>query len=102
MIHVIATIDVAPERRAEFLEAFARLTPQVRAEVGCLEYGATVDVPAGLSAQRMAGDGAVVVVEKWQSVAALQAHLDAPHMHAFRGETGAMVRGVSLLVLQPA
>lgn len=101
MIHVVATLTVDAARRGEFLEAFARLTPAVLAEDGCLEYGAAVDQPTAIDAQQRAGDDAVVVIEKWESVAALEAHLAAPHMEAFRAETAEMLRGVSLLILQP-
>ena len=34
MIHVIATIQIAAGRRADFLAAFQRTGPQVRAEAG--------------------------------------------------------------------
>ena len=102
MIHVVATLRVDPTRRGEFLAAFAELTPTVRAEEGCVEYGAAVDEPTGLDAQELAGEDAVVVVEKWESVEALRAHLAAPHMGAFRERTASMLRGVSLQVLKPA
>jgi quinol monooxygenase YgiN len=100
MIHVIATINLKPNCRAEFLKAFARLVPLVHAEEGCIEYGATVDEPTGFPVQQLVGEDAMVVVEKWESVPALEAHLAAPHMEAWREETGAMVKGVSLLVLK--
>ncbi|TWT36048.1 putative quinol monooxygenase YgiN [Posidoniimonas corsicana] len=102
MIHVVATITLKPGVRAGFLEAFARLTPLVRAEEGCIEYGATVDEPTGMDVQQLAGEDAVVVVEKWASTAALEAHLAAPHMDAYRQETADMTTGVTLLVLKPA
>jgi quinol monooxygenase YgiN len=101
MIHVVATITTAPGRRADLVAAFARLTPTVLAEDGCLEYGATIDQPTPIDAQKSVGDDALVVVEKWDSVAALEAHLAAPHMVAFREETAKIATGVSLLVLQP-
>lgn len=101
MIHVIATLKVDPARRDEFLESFAQLAPLVRAEEGCLEYGAAVDEPTGMSIQEMAGDDAVVVVEKWESLAALEAHLAVPHMNAWREEVGPMLRGVTLQALRP-
>lgn len=102
MIHVVATVRVDPARRDEFLRAFAELAPLVRAEEGCLEYGATIDEPTVLPSQELAGDDAVVVVEKWASTAALELHLAAPHMLRFREEAGEMIRGVSLRVLRPA
>lgn len=102
MIHVIATLTVDPARREEFLQAFRALTPEVLAEEGCLEYGAAVDITTSLEVQELAGDDAVVVVEKWESVQALETHLAAPHMHAFREKTSDMLRGVTLRALQPA
>ena len=102
MIHVIAAIEVAPGRRDDFLQGFHRLMPKVHAEPGCLEYGPTVDVASGLSVQPPLRENVVVVCEKWESLAALQAHLTAPHMAEWRESMKDIVRGVSLQVLQPA
>ncbi|MEQ8849687.1 putative quinol monooxygenase [Botrimarina sp.] len=102
MIHVVATLRVDPQRRAEFLAVFTDLTPKVQAEKGCLEYGAAIDKRTAIEAQELAGDDAVVVIEKWESVEALEAHLAAPHMAEFREHTADMLRGVSLRVLRPA
>ena len=102
MIHVIATIDLSPGRREDFLTAFHQLMPAVHAEKGCIEYGPTVDVASGLSLQPPVRENVVVVCEKWESLAALQAHLTAPHMTAWRSEMKDIVRGVSLLILQPS
>src|SRR5205823_7557603 len=71
VIHVIATIQVNLGTREAFLKEFLRLTPLVRAETGCLEYGATIDQPTTSAIQELAGEDAVVVVEKWASVDAL-------------------------------
>ncbi|TWT72798.1 putative quinol monooxygenase YgiN [Posidoniimonas polymericola] len=102
MIHVIATLSLKPGVRDEFLKIFTKLTPVVQAEEGCIEYGAAIDEPTGMDVQQMAGSDAVIVVEKWESVSALEAHLAAPHMEAFRQETAEMSAGVSLLALKPA
>lgn len=101
MIHVIATVQLAPGTRDAYLDVFRRLTPLVREEEGCIEYQATVDEPTPLGAQELAGDNVVVVVEKWESVAALQAHAAAPHMADYREQVRDYVRGVSLQVLRP-
>src|SRR5438270_518071 len=102
MIHVIATIELNPGTREAFLAEFRRLTPLVRAEAGCLEYGAAVDYPTPIPVQQLAGADTVVVVEKWESVAALEAHLKAPHMADYRPRVKDFVRAVRLQVLQPA
>lgn len=102
MIFVIATITVDPAKRDNFLEAFAELTPTVFNEDGCLEYAASIDQPTHLEPQQLMGDSIVVVVEKWASVSALEAHLAASHMVKFRDSQSDVVRSISLQVLKPA
>jgi len=102
MIHVLATIELVSGRRAEFLEEFRALIPLVREEEGCLEYDAAVDVPTLLPAQPPVRDDVVMVVEKWRDLAALEAHLMAPHMLAYRGRVKDMVSGTVIQVLEPA
>lgn len=102
MIHVIATIELHPGTRAAFLKEFHALMPDVLAEDGCIEYGPAVDVDAGLAVQIPVRADTVTVVEKWRDLAALRAHLDAPHMHAYRPKVKAFVASVRLSVLEPA
>lgn len=101
MIHVIATIRVAQGRLQDFLQEFQRLVPQVRAEIGCIEYGPTRDVETGIAGLPGAREDVVTVVEKWESVAALDAHLKAPHMMTYRDAVGAMVEDVDIRVTEP-
>ncbi len=102
MIHVIATIDVTAGRREEFLTAFKELVPKVKAEEGCIEYGPAIDTDSGIPAQQRKGDDVVTVIEKWDNVAALTAHLDAPHMREYREQVKDLVQGMTLHVLEPA
>ena len=102
MIHVIATIDLAPGTREAFLIEFRKLIPQVHAEAGCIEYGPAIDAPTDIPAQAKIGADKLVVVEKWESVAALKAHSAAPHMQAYRARVKDYVRGMELRVLSPA
>lgn len=99
MISVIATIKVKPGTRADFLKLFNANVPAVLAEDGCAEYFPAVDVDAKLDAQAK-DENAVVVIEKWESVAALHAHLEAPHMIEFRKGAGEMIEGISIKVLE--
>jgi hypothetical protein len=48
------------------------------------------------------GPDKVVVVEKWEDLAALKAHSVTPHMQAYRVNVKDFVIGVNLLVLDPA
>ena len=102
MIHVLATIEVQPGKRAAFLAEFHRIVPLVHAETGCIEYGPAVDLATGLSVQAAPRDDVAVIIEKWESLDALKAHMHAPHMAEYRVRVRDLVRGVHLQVLQPA
>ena len=102
MIIVIATIELADGRRNDFLDAFGRLVPTVRDEAGCLEYGPTVDAVTDILVQQAPRENVVTVVEKWESVDALKAHLTAPHMAEYRTTVQDLVLGMTLQILEPA
>ncbi len=102
MIHVIATIELAAGQREAFLKEFHALVPKVHAEAGCLEYGPTVDVTSGIAAQGAPRADVVTVVEKWSDLAALKAHLNAPHMVDYRPRVKHLVLSTTLQILEPA
>ena len=102
MIHVIATVDLVSGTREDFLNEFRQIVPKVHAEQGCIEYGPAVDADTGLDAQYTLGPDKVVVVEKWEDVAALKAHMTAPHMLEYRDKVKDFVRSMELRVLDPA
>lgn len=102
MVHVIARIESRPGKRAELLSEFHKIVPQVHAEDGCIEYGPAIDVDSGIAAQQPLGPDAFLVIEKWESLDHLQAHLAAPHMAAYREAVQDLVDRVTLHVLSPA
>lgn len=102
MIFVIATIDVVPGKRDAFLAEFRQLMPKVHAEVGCIEYGPALDVDTDIGTQQRIGANKVVIVEKWESLAALKAHIGAPHMLDYRAKVKDLVVSTALQILEPA
>ena len=102
MIHVLATVTLAPGTRAQFLEVFNANVPAVHAEDGCIEYGAAIDAPTDIAVQAPVRPDVVVVVEKWRDVAALKAHSAAPHMAVYRVKAKDWIQSVSLQILNPA
>jgi len=99
MIHVVAIITARPGQRGAVLEAFQANVPAVRAEAGCIEYGAAVDVEnMGTAAY---GPDAFVVIEKWESADHLKAHAAAPHMKAYGAKVKDMVASRVIHVLSP-
>ena len=101
MVHVIATISTTSGSLAQFLEEFHRIVPLVRAETGCIEYGPTIDVETNIAGLPAVRGNVVTVVEKWDSVEALDAHLKAPHMLRYREAVKDMVASVDIRVLRP-
>ena len=102
MVHVVATIEVKPGMREAFLAEFRKIIPPVRAEAGCLEYGLAVDFASGLAAQPPLRTNVVTVIEKWADLAALKAHIVAPHMAIYRENVKEMLASAALQVLEPA
>jgi quinol monooxygenase YgiN len=101
VIHVVAVITAKPGQRAAVLEAFRANVPAVRAEQGCIEYGATVDAEGMGPIQTPVGADTFVVVEKWESADALKAHAQAPHMKAYGAKVKDMLASRVIHVLSP-
>ncbi len=102
MIHVIASIEVVAGKRDEMLTEFHKIVPLVLEEEGCIEYGPTIDASTDFSMQNIKGESIVTVIEKWESVETLKAHLAAPHMAAYREQVKDIVLGMTLHILEPA
>jgi len=102
MIHVIAVITAKPGKREEVLAAFRANVPAVRAEKGCIEYGAAVDADPALAIQKKFGADTFLVIEKWESMEALKAHAAAPHMAAYGAKTKDLLASRVIHILTPA
>ena len=100
MIHVLATVEVAPGRREDFLREFRKVVSDVRREKGCIDYGPAVDIATGIPVQIPLRDNVVVIVERWENLDALKAHLVAPHMKTYRAAVKDLVKGMQVQVLQ--
>jgi quinol monooxygenase YgiN len=102
MIHVVAVITAKPGMREKILQAFRANVPAVRAEKGCIEYGAAIDADPALPIQAKWGPDSFLVIEKWQSLEALKAHAAAPHMAAYGAKTREFIASRVIHILQPA
>ncbi len=99
MIHVIAIITAKPGQRAAMLAEIDAVTPTVRAETGCLEYQPTIDATNAGAFQTALGADTFMVVEKWTSVAALQAHINSPHMAEYAANVKHLLAARTIHVL---
>ncbi|TFH13226.1 MAG: antibiotic biosynthesis monooxygenase [Lentisphaerales bacterium] len=100
-VSVIASIEVKPGRLAEVLKIMKANVPTVRAEKGCVEYRPTVDAATGMPRQVLDAN-LITLIERWESLAALEAHLATPHMAAYREQVKELVVRVGLKILQNA
>jgi quinol monooxygenase YgiN len=101
MIHVIAVLTAKPGMRDAVLKEFRANVPNVRAEAGCLEYGAAVDAEPAPSFQTKCGADTFMVVEKWDSMEALKAHAAAPHMAAYGAKVKDLLAKRVIHILSP-
>lgn len=102
MIHVVAMLTTQPGQRAKVLQAFNANAATVRNEEGCIEYVATIDAGGLPASPGTVGDDCFVVVEKWASLAALQAHGAAPHMKAYAASVKELMAKRVIHILEPA
>ncbi len=100
MIHVIASIHVRQGCLDDYLGHFRDNLQNVRAEDGCIRYEPCLDAGTGWKVQTL-DPQCVTVVETWESMDALEAHSQAPHMVAFRERAGHLVDSISLRVVHP-
>jgi quinol monooxygenase YgiN len=101
MVHVLAMITAKPGQREALLAEFRANVPAVRAEDGCIEYGAAADTDVFGERQATFGSDSLVVIEKWASVEALRAHAVAPHMAAYGARTKELIAKRAIHVLSP-
>ncbi len=87
---VVATIRPLPEHRAAVIEAIKETVAQVHGEDGCELYSLNV-TPDRL-----------IMVEKWASQEALDAHAKGPNLAALGPKLAGKVSGApDVIVLQP-
>ena len=77
---VTAVFHPAPGRKDDLVEALRTTMPGVHTERGCLLY-----------AIHDAADGTVTMIEKWETVADLDAHGSSPEGRALSGAIGGLV-----------
>ena len=91
VVYVVAVITTRAGKREEVLEIFKKNVPNVLAEEGCIEYVPTVDMQDAGAVQTRFGADTFAVIEKWESLDHLKAHMVAPHMAAYASQVKDML-----------
>ena len=101
MLTIIAEIRVhaGQEHKAKVIKAFEKITPTVLTEQGCHGYELLVD--ADLNADMQAKDANVItMLEYWESMEHLNAHMQTAHMQAYQAEVKDDVADVKIRILE--
>ncbi|AIR63919.1 putative quinol monooxygenase [Cedecea neteri] len=103
MLTVIAEIRTRPgsHHRQAVIAAFEKIIPTVLQEEGCHGYAPLVDHNAQVAFQTTAPDS-IFMLEKWESVAHLEAHLQTTHMKEHSARVKDDVLEVHIRILEEA
>ena len=83
-VWVMCRFDLKPETsRAEYIAKTRAIIDTVRAEKGCCEYRLLGDAVTDWEKPQRFGERTLWMLEKWESIESLKAHLETPHMKAF-------------------
>ena len=83
-VYVLCRFDLKPDADvADYTGRTLAVVPTVRAEDGCRMYTLLKDAATDWDKPMRFGERTMWMLEKWDSVDALKAHLETPHMKAF-------------------
>lgn len=101
MLTIIADIQLRPgtEHRENVLNAFRKITPVVLQEDGCCGYELLIDHESDIHYQTKIPDS-ITMLEHWESVEHLNAHLQTPHMQAYQQQVKDDVLNVKIRIMQ--
>lgn len=102
MISVFAIMTAKAGKRLEVLELARANLANVRAESGCHEYRLVTDVENASPLQTPLGQDSFAFIEKWESLPALGAHLETPHMKAYFEKTADLMADQVIHVMESA
>lgn len=100
MIHVFATVNVRPGYKDKVLSELMRIQPRVLNESGCYQYLPLEDEKSQFPRQLEYRENTITLLEQWESVEHLEAHLATPHMKAYQERVSLWVESVSLQILR--
>jgi quinol monooxygenase YgiN len=101
MLNVIVTMKIKEGRMQDFLTVCGELRPLVLKEKGCQGYDYLRDTASPLGIQEPVDADRVTLLERWESVEALTAHLATPHMKEAGLKMKELRSSVSARVFEP-
>lgn len=100
-VWVLCRFDLrADVNRADYVAKTKSVLAAVRAEKGCREYRLLGDAESDWGMPQRFGARTLWMLEKWESIEALKAHLEMPHMKVFAPTVRSMRDGSTFHVLE--
>ncbi len=100
-VWVICRFDLKDaENRPAYIAETKKIVNLVRAEPGCLAYTLLGDAETGWDAPQRSGEKTLWMIEHWDCVRSLQAHLETPHMKMFGAAAQPLRSGSTFQVLE--
>lgn len=93
MIYIVSIKTISTENKATFLKMAEELVACTRKEAGCLEYTLTANPE---------NENMLVYIERWESQAHLDAHMQSEHMLRLRPTMTDLCEKTELLILKDA
>ena len=101
-VYVLCRFDLKPDADvADYAGRTLAVVPTVRAEDGCRMYTLLKAAATDWDKPMRFGERTMWMLEKWDSVDALKAHLSTPHMKAFGPTVRPMRTSSTFHVLEP-
>ena len=101
-VYVLCRFDLKPDAdMADYAAKTLAVVPTVRAEDGCRLYTLLKDASTDWDKPMRFGERTMWMLEKWDSIDALKAHLETPHMKAFGPTVRPMRTASTFHVLEP-
>ena len=101
-VYVLCRFDLKPDADVhDYAAKTLAVVPTVRAEDGCRLYTLLKDATTDWDKPMRFGERTMWMLEKWDSVDALKAHLSTPHMKAFGPTVRPMRTSSTFHVLEP-
>jgi quinol monooxygenase YgiN len=100
MLTIIAEIHAHPNdsHKEKIIQAFKKITPTVLQEQGCHGYQLLVDANVEASYQTKDSD-LIIMLEKWETIEHLNAHLQTEHMQTYQVEVKDHVADIKIRIL---
>lgn len=101
MLIVIAEIQThsGAQHHENVINAFKKITPTVLLEDGCYGYELLLDHQADVDFQTKVPDS-IIMLEHWQSIDHLNAHLQTAHMQAYQQQVKDDVLSVKIRIME--